>query len=156
VREPANVFEIEPEYRDDAPPAYARGGVQIGPLVGGALLGASVYELPPGVSTCPYHYEYGREEWLLVLAGRPMLRTPEGERELEAGDVACLPEGPAGAHKVTNAGAETTRVLIFSTKGMPVVYVYPDSDKIGVGTANPDDYVMVRRSAQVDYFDGEV
>jgi uncharacterized cupin superfamily protein len=154
VREPANVFDVEPAYPDHAPPAYARGGVQIGPLVGGALLGASVYELPPGVSTCPYHYEYGREEWLLVLAGRPTLRTPDGERELEAGDVACLPEGPAGAHKVTNANAQTARVMIFSTKGMPAVVVYPDSDKIGFWTA--DDYVMVRRSSQVGYFDGEV
>jgi uncharacterized cupin superfamily protein len=156
VTDVVNVFEVEPEYRDDAPPAYARGGVQIGPLVGGGLLGASVYELPSGVSTCPYHYEYGREEWLVVLEGRPTLRTPGGERDLDVGDTVCFPEGPAGAHKVTNAGAETARVTIFSTKGMPVVFVYPDSDKIAIGTANPADYVMVRRSAQVDYFDGEV
>ena len=151
-----NVFEVEPAYREGAPGPYARGAAQIGPLVGGVLLGASVYELPPGVSVCPYHYEYGREEWLLVLAGRPTLRTPVGERELGPGDTVCFPEGPAGAHKVTNHGAEKARVMIVSTKQMPVVFVYPDSEKVGVGVANPDDYVMVRRSSHVDYFDGEV
>jgi uncharacterized cupin superfamily protein len=151
-----NVFDVEPAYREGTPPAYARGAVQIAPLIGGSLLGASVYELPPGVSVCPYHYEYGREEWLLVLAGRPTLRTPEGEEELAPGDVVCFPEGPAGAHKVTNRGDQRARVMLLSTKQMPVVFVYPDSDKIGVGVPNPDDYVMVRRSSQVDYFDGEV
>jgi hypothetical protein len=46
--------------------------------------------------------------------------------------------------------------MIFSTTQLPVVWVYPDSDKVGVGVGNPDDYVMVRRSSQVEYFDGEV
>jgi uncharacterized cupin superfamily protein len=156
VSEPTNVFEVEPSYRDENPPAYRRGDVELAPLIGGALLGASVYELRLGVSTFPYHYEYGNEEWLLVLAGRPTLRTPEGERELQPGDVACFPEGSAGAHKVTNAGTETARVMILSTKNRTAVAVYPDSDRIGIWTANPGDNVMVRRSSNVEYFDGEV
>ena len=151
-----NVFDVEPAYRDGAPAPYARGAVQVGPLVGGELLGATVYELPPGTSVCPYHYEYGREEWLLVLAGRPTVRTPEEERELGPGDLICFPEGPAGAHKTTNRGGETARVMILSTKQMPVVFVYPDSNKLAVGVGNPDDYLVVRRESRVDYFDGEV
>jgi quercetin dioxygenase-like cupin family protein len=71
----------------------------IGPVLGATMLGATVYELPPGQKSFPYHYEYGTEEWLLVVAGRPTLRTPEGEQELEAGDVVCFPEGPDGAHQ---------------------------------------------------------
>ena len=33
--------------------------------------------------------------------------------------------------------------------------VYPDSDKIGIWTGNPDDEVIVKRSSGVDYWDGE-
>ena len=56
----------------------------------------SLYELPPGEKSFPYHYEIGFEEWLLVLTGRPTLRTPDGERELRAWDVAFFPEAPTG------------------------------------------------------------
>ena len=30
-------------------------------------MGGSLYELPPGQSICPYHYEYPEEEWLVVV-----------------------------------------------------------------------------------------
>jgi uncharacterized cupin superfamily protein len=157
MTEPVNVFEVVPEPRRDVPELYARGSTQLGPLIGGKLLGASVYDVPPGVSTSPYHYEYGNEEWLLVLAGRPTLRTPEGERELVPGDVVCFPEGPAGAHKVTNGGEETVRALILSTKHAPAVAVYPDSDKIAVWrTGSAQDDVIVRRALGVDYWEGEI
>ena len=41
---------------------------RFGPKIGASRIGASVYELPPGQSLCPYHYE-SDEEWVLVLAG---------------------------------------------------------------------------------------
>jgi uncharacterized cupin superfamily protein len=53
---------------DKAKPEGFRGGIfRFGPLLGAEQLGTSVYELPPRQSICPYHYEYGEEEWLLVL-----------------------------------------------------------------------------------------
>ena len=94
-----NLFEVETKQDDDDPPGYEIPYARVGPLIGAAALGASVYVLNEGQGVCPYHYEYGNEEWLLVLAGRPMLRTPEGERELEPGDVVCFSEGPDGAHR---------------------------------------------------------
>ena len=93
--------------------------MRVGPLVGASKLGLSVYELPPGQSVCPYHYEIGIDEWLIVLTGRPTLRTPEGERELRPWDVAFFPDGEAGAHKVTNNTDETVRVAILSNKSDP-------------------------------------
>jgi uncharacterized cupin superfamily protein len=141
-----------PERRDGYRLAYAR----LGPQIGAAKIGATVYELPPGQSTFPYHYEHGCEEWLLVVAGRPTLRHPGGENELEPGDLVCFPEGPEGAHKVTNSTNETARLVILSTKASPAVAVYPDSDKIGVFTEDEADDVMVRRESGVDYWDREL
>lgn len=147
----ANLFEL-PVARDEGdPPGYDTGYVRVGPLVGGALLGLTVYELPPGQSICPYHYEIGCEEWLIVLTGRPTLRTPNGERELEPWDTVFFPEGEEGAHKVTNRTEETLRVAIWSTKGDPGVAVYPDSEKVGVWPPGK----LFRLGDDVDYWDGE-
>jgi Uncharacterized conserved protein, contains double-stranded beta-helix domain len=127
----------------------------IGPVVGATMLGATVYELPPGERSFPYHYEYGTEEWLLVVSGHPTLRTPEGEQELEAGDVVCFPEGPDGAHQVRNETEEPVRIVIFSTKQSPAVAVYPDSDKLGIWITGSEDSLIVRRDAAADYWAGE-
>ena len=37
----------------------------------------NVFEMAAGQSVCPYHYENGEEEWIVVLTGRPTVRTPE-------------------------------------------------------------------------------
>ena len=67
-------------------------------------IGASLYELPDGERTYPYHFHNAMEEWLVVLDGTPTLREPDGERVLRRGDVVCFPTGPEGAHQVTRAG----------------------------------------------------
>jgi uncharacterized cupin superfamily protein len=151
----ANLNSLEVEYDDQDPEGYRAGMARFGPSIGAVKLGASIYELPPGQSICPYHYEYPEEEWLIVLEGRPTLRHPQGEDELEQGDVVCFPEGPEGAHKVTNRTDETAKVLMFSTRTNPAVAVYPDSDKIGIWTGNDADHVIVRRASDVDYYAGE-
>ena len=150
-----NIFSAAAEGWDDRPEGYRLAAARLGPLIGATRVGATVYDLPPGQSSFPYHYEYGCEEWLLVVAGRPTLRHPGGEDELEPGDLVCFPEGPEGAHKVTNRTEETVRVMILSTKAFPAVAVYPDSDKIGVFTENEVDGVLVRRESGVDYWDRE-
>jgi hypothetical protein len=38
--------------------------------VAGEHLGASLYALPPGQATFPYHYELGNDELLVVVAAR--------------------------------------------------------------------------------------
>jgi uncharacterized cupin superfamily protein len=151
----ANLNTLQPEYDDTDPEGYRAGMARFGPSIGAEKLGASLYELPPGQSISPYHYEYPEEEWLIVLEGRPTLRHPEGEDELEEGDVVCFPEGPEGAHKVTNRTDETVKVLMFSTKTKTAVAVYPDSDKIGVWTGNDADHVIVPRASNVEYYTGE-
>jgi uncharacterized cupin superfamily protein len=152
-----NLFSAEAKYDDDDPEGYRAGMNRFGPSIGATMLGGSIYELPAGQSICPYHYEYGNEEWLIVLEGRPTLRHPGGEEELDHGDVVCFPIGREGAHKVTNCTGEQVRVLMISTKIDPSVAVYPDSDKIGVWPGDDGDTVMLRReSGNVDYWDREL
>ena len=151
-----NLNRANPAYDDSDPEGYRAGMDRFGKRIGASRIGGSLYELPAGQSICPYHYEYPREEWLLVLSGAPTLRHPGGEEQLEQGDVVCFPEGPEGAHKVTNRGDQTSRVLMISTLEDPSVGVYPDSDKIGVFTGDQRDDVVVRRSSDVPYYDGEV
>ena len=137
---------------DDYPVGYHVLYQRIGPLIGAEQLGLSVYELPPGQSVCPYHYEVGFEEWLIVLVGAPTLRTPAGEEDLRPWDVAFFPDGEDGAHKVTNRTSETVRVAILSNKTQPGVAVYPDSNKLGVWPQNK----LFRLTDAVDYWDGEL
>ncbi len=150
-----NLFDGElDEARDQA--GFSWRAARLGPRLGAERLGASVYELQPGERSFPYHYEYGAEEWLLVIAGRPTLRAPDGEHELRPGDLVCFPEGPEGAHLVRNDTDEPIRVLIASTTGRPAAAVYPDSGKVGLWTGNDADPPRIfRTESAVDYWDGE-
>ena len=150
-----NVFSDEFEYDASDPPGFHVGMARVGASAGGEALAVKAFELPPGESVCPYHYEY-EEEWLLVLDGAVVVRAPAGEEELQRGDVVCFAPGPDGAHKVTNRSDQTARIVMFSSAHEPAVAVYPDSDKIGVWPGNPDDKVMLHRAdGAVDYYDGE-
>jgi uncharacterized cupin superfamily protein len=104
----------DPEFRHfpDFPDGFRPGIVRLGRLVGATKTGASVYELPPGQAIGSYHYENPEDEWLLVLEGRPTLRHPDGEEELEPWDVVFFPPGPGGAHAVRNGTDSTARALI--------------------------------------------
>src|SRR6476619_8652299 len=151
-----NIENPEFMYDSEDPEGFRAGMLRFGPQVGATRTGTSVYELPPGQAICPYHYEYGEEEWLFVLDGRPTLRHPEGTDQLDPWDAVCFPAGPEGAHAVANGTDQTVRVLMFSTHNQPAASVYPDSGKIGIWTGNSDDDVMVEKSSGVGYWHGEV
>jgi uncharacterized cupin superfamily protein len=84
-----------------------------------------------------------------------VLRTLDGERSLERGDVVWFPPGPAGAHKITNRSEAPSRTLMFSSSRVPAVFVYPDSNKIGVWAGNEADDLVFRRDTAVPLSDGE-
>ena len=153
-----NVFDASFKYDETDPEPYRAGANRFGPAIGASRLGATVYELPPGQALCPYHYE-SEEEWLLVLQGQLTVRHPEGEDVLGPGDVTAFPVGPAGAHKTTNNGTETVRMLMFANSDPMGYVVYPDSDKIaywGDSSDPADRLVRVRRGEKLDYYDGEL
>jgi len=150
-----NIADPTFTYDPADPEPFRTGMFRFGRDLGAKETGTSVYELPPGQSICPYHYEYAEEEWVLVLEGRPSLRTPEGVEQLAPFDVAFFPKGPAGAHQVRNDTDAPVRVMMWSTIVVPAATVYPDSDKVAIWTGVESDNVMVLRSSAVDYYHGE-
>lgn len=124
------------------------GRIDLGESAGSGDTAAFLYDIPPGEASCPYHYEYV-EEWLLVVAGDAVVRTPDGERPLSAGQLVRFPAGAAGAHKIANRGQVPCRIMMFSARRSPAVSVYPDSDKIGLwpGGDGADDLIFVRETA---------
>jgi uncharacterized cupin superfamily protein len=143
-----NLREATVPAADGTPPGFAFGETSASERTGNELIGASLYEFEPGNQLWPYHFHVGNEEWALVVAGTPTLRSPAGERELRAGDVVGFPEGEDGAHTFYNRGSEPSRILIFSTLRGGYC-TYPDSDKVSASGR------VFRRADGVDYWDGE-
>ena len=114
----------------------------------------SVYEVPPGKAAYPYHFHHKNEETFYILSGEGLLKTPDGERIVEAGELLFFPAGEAGAHKLTNSSA--TEMLVYIDFGVVHdidVTVYPDSDKIGIWGMGINK--LYPQNADVDYYDGE-
>lgn len=125
----------------------------LGQRLGGKMLGASVYLLPPGQKSFPYHLHHANEELLIVLEGEVVLRTPAGEHPMSAGDAELFPRGPEGAHQVINLSDSPARFIMFSTLVSPEIAQYPDSGNVGV--FGNDLRAFLDGTAERDYFAGE-
>jgi uncharacterized cupin superfamily protein len=139
-------------------PGFECSRARLGRQAGSERLGLSLWELPPGQAAYPYHHHLAEEELVVVLQGRPSLRTPNGWRELPQGEVVAFPRGERGAHQLVNRTEETVRFLAVSTSGEPDVVLYPDSGKIGAFERLPQGgglFKLFRESDAVDYYEGE-
>jgi uncharacterized cupin superfamily protein len=158
MRRDPNVFADE--WEDLFPPIEGWRSKVKRLVAPGNDLGMSLYELQPKQTQCPYHFQHGSDELILVLRGQPTLRTPDGERELQAGDVVHFPKGPAGAHQVVNRSDEPALYVIASSNVSPEVVEYPDSGKIAAMSRAESQrgerlWTMHRLDDAVDYMDGE-
>jgi uncharacterized cupin superfamily protein len=139
----------------DAPAGFRSRVAMLASAPGAQRLDAIVLELDPGKGSAEYHYAYGREEWALVLAGMPTLRHPYGEDVLQAGDVVCFAEGPAGAHRLINRGHQVVRMMLLSTTRLPVNVCYPDSGRWWIRNEPDAEDLMLREAEPVGDRDGE-
>jgi uncharacterized cupin superfamily protein len=152
-----NIYDPKFE-QDQRPPGFRARRARIGYELATERIGCSLFELPPGEAAYPYHFHYADEELLIVLRGRPTLRTPEGRRELAEGEVVSFPLGEAGAHQLLNDSDETATFITLSSHGRPDIVVYPDANKIGVGERLPRGgglRAFFRRDDAVGYWEGE-
>jgi uncharacterized cupin superfamily protein len=135
---------------------------QLGEAADGDRLGCSLYELPPGRRSWPYHYHTANEEAIFVLSGSGALRLDGETVPLEEDDYVALPADESGAHRVVNDSDVPLTYLAVSTMREPDVTVYPDSEKVGVFVGSPpggrDERSLqgyYRRADSVDYWDDE-
>lgn len=98
----------------------------------GSDIGASLYVLKPGATTGNYHFHHGIEEILILIEGCPTLRTPEGKRVLESGEVVHFKKGDVGAHQVINDTEEIVRLVMVSNQASPDAVEYPDQGMLTV------------------------
>ena len=71
-----NIFSVEEH----------EGRIDVAQQLGSSSLMMFVYDLDPGTSSSPYHYEY-EDELLLVVEGTVAVRAPDGEHTLQRGDL---------------------------------------------------------------------
>jgi uncharacterized cupin superfamily protein len=151
-----------PTFEDDGrrAGANARGSrrARLGWQLGAERIGMSLWEVPAKQAAYAYHFHLAEEEIVIALNGQLLLRTPDGERVLEEGDVVRFPAGEAGAHQLTNPGDEPARFLAFSNYGHPGVVVWPDSGKLGIFeqlTSGPGLRAIFRSSDAIMYSEAE-
>jgi uncharacterized cupin superfamily protein len=155
----ANPNIYRPDFEEgERPEGFRSRRARIGYELGGELIGCSLWELPPGEAAYPYHYHFSDEELVIVMRGRPTLRTPGGMRELEEGEAVRFPLGEDGAHQILNRGPDAVTFLALSSHGRPDLVAYPDSNKLGAGERLPRGgglRAIFRREDAVDYWDRE-
>lgn len=155
----ANLFQ--PDFDSESDRAgFAGRRAKLGEQAGAERLGASLFELAPGSAAFPLHYHLGNEELLIVVSGAPTLRTLDGERRLETGEVVAFAVGEAGAHQVVNRDDEPARILIVSEMNAPDIVVRPESGKLSAfgrppGSSGKGMHDVYFRRDAVEFWEGE-
>ncbi len=113
-----------------------------------------IYEIPPLKSAYPYHYHHKNEETFYIISGEGLLKTPDGDRIVSAGDFLFFPANSNGAHKLTNI-SETEKLIYidFDVTHDIDIAVYPDSEKIGIWGKGINK--IYNSDDDVDYYEGE-
>jgi uncharacterized cupin superfamily protein len=148
-------LEVEEWERTEEREGWRSKDAWIGARLDAELIGGSLYELEPGNKLWPYHTHHANEEWLIVVRGRPTLRTQDGEEELHEGDVVCFRRGKTGFHQVLNRTDSPIRVLMLSTLIAPDIVEYADSGKVGARSVAGERILLSRPGPDLDYWDGE-
>ena len=148
----------EPHY--DEPrngPGFTCRRARIGRQLGAERLGASLFDVPPGQAAYPYHYHLGEEELLVILAGRPSMRTPGGWRELEPGDVLCYPVGEEGppARESRRGERPLPGHQHVGSPGRRDLPRLGEARRLRAAVGGGRPHELFRRSDAVDYLEGE-
>jgi uncharacterized cupin superfamily protein len=138
-------------------PGFNCRRARLGRQAGSEKLSMSLWEIPAGEAAYPYHFHLAEEELVVLLEGAPSLRTPDGWREMEPGEVVSFPVGEGGAHQIVNRTEEPVRFLAISNQ-QPDIVVRPESRSLSVFERRPEGGGMAQHFSIDDgagYFDFE-
>jgi uncharacterized cupin superfamily protein len=110
-----------------------------------------IRQLDPGKYSFPYHFHRNAEELILILSGSLTLRTGEGLKIINKGELVFFEVGETSAHQLFNHDSIACTYLdIRTTPGIDVTE-YPDSGKVNIF---PFNYIFEKHT-KVDYNKGE-
>jgi len=152
-------FDEVPLTRETREPLYDGRGARLARGTAALKLGASIDILEPGKRGCPYHLHHAQEEMFIVLEGHGTMRVAGEMLAVKAGDVIFVPPGPEYPHQMINTSAAPLKYLSISTKDVPEVVEYPDSNKVLTNArVAGDDFGFARmntRDTDLDYWHDE-
>ena len=131
-----NIDDIlsQPEFCDHTPERgdyEARFGF-IGRALGSKKIGMNITIVPAGKTAFPRHFHYINDEMFVVLAGTGTLHHGDTDHPLRPMDVIYIEAGTGIPVQIENTGTQELRYLALSSMDPADVFVYPDSQKVGV------------------------
>jgi uncharacterized cupin superfamily protein len=112
-----------------------------------------LYEIPPQKAAYPYHT--ANTAVFYIISGSGVMETPDGVKNIAAGDVIVCPPNDKGAHKMINTSeTDILTYLDCDTTNSPDVVFYPASGKIGT-LIHGESSIFFEKSSAVDYYKGE-
>jgi uncharacterized cupin superfamily protein len=146
-------------------PFHATLGL-IGKALGTPNIGINITVVPAGKKAWPRHYHYCNDELFIVLSGKGTLHYGDGHYPIRTGDVISIEAGTGIPFQFENTSEDELKYLALSTLKHPDLFIYPDSNKIGVMAgggpmreAAPGRQKLIRfirKDMNVGYWEGEV
>lgn len=135
--------------------SLALGGIKdTGTWGGGHPFDLELTRLAPGATNWPYHSHSAQWELYVIVSGRGVTRTPEGEVEMGPGDCFICP--PGEPHQMRNPGTEDLVYYVIADNPPVEIGEYPDSKKMFFKRSRGGKIERrIFEADDVDYYQGE-
>ncbi len=104
----------------------------IGKALGTKRIGINLTIVPAHSKAFPRHYHYQNDEMFIILEGTGILHFGDEDFPLRPMDVINIEAGTGVPFQIDNTSAGELRYLALSTLDPTDVFVYPDSNKLGI------------------------
>ncbi|MEM1274037.1 MAG: cupin domain-containing protein [Pseudomonadota bacterium] len=103
-----------------------------GKALGTKGIGINLTIVPPRSKAFPRHYHYHNDEMFIILDGHGTLHYGDDDYPLKPMDVVNVEAGSGIAFQIDNTSEAELRYLALSTLDPTDLFVYPDSNKMGI------------------------